>query len=239
MMSRLSIKKIISPKNVIFIIFLIGALIYFFSFFGTYSEELSANAQTSVSEDDLPRIQSDSSHLPLSLPNESQTSRNIRKVKGIVEQYHETHPYNVSDMFVAGDMATDVWNLVETQGIHAVINVGNVDTDISDIQQANHVWVLAETSPNQWVALETTGGFVVCDDPAFCPIHNPRYYHGWGYKTPKELNDALATLKHPCSDGYILGDDVKCHLACGANTYCTGDSVCVNDKCKVAIPFLF
>ncbi len=163
---------------------------------------------------------------------ENTTDRNIRIVKGIVEDYHSSHTYSSSDMFVCGDMATDVWNMVETQGINAVISVGNLDRDISTIKDANHVWVLAEISPNIWLALETTGGFAACSDPKICPVDNPRYYKGFRFGTPKELKDALDKLKHPCPDGYVLGNDELCHEACGGGSYCTGDSVCVNGECR-------
>jgi hypothetical protein len=238
-MPQKPIKKKISLFDVILVIPLIFALIFFVLFVGAFIISLSGNMQSSVSGSNLPLIQSNSSNLSLPIPTNSQTIRNIRIVKEIVEEYHKTHPYSGSDISVCGDMATDVWNMVHMQGINAVIIVGNVDKEISNINDANHVWVLAETSPNQWVALDATGGFVVCNDPDFCPINSLRYYYGWGYNTPNELNDALDTLKHRCPDGYILGNDEMCHLACGANTYCSGDSVCIYEHCMVPIMVKF
>ena len=61
-------------------------------------------------------------------------------------------------------MAIDVWNMVKTKGINAIIVVGNVEKDVTKIQEANHVWVSAETSPGKFIALETTGGFLACSD---------------------------------------------------------------------------
>jgi hypothetical protein len=167
---------------------------------------------------------------------ESPADTNIRILKQLVEDYHKTHTYSLSDMFVCGDMATDVWNMVKTQGINAVIYVGNVDKDITTIQEANHVWVMAETSPNEWLALETTGGFIACNNQQICSVNNPRYYNGWKFNNPLELKDALDKLKHPCSDGYILGNDNLCHQSCGGNTYCTGNSVCINGQCRGCNP---
>src|SRR5208337_4944295 len=95
------------------------------------------------------------------VPTESQTDRNIRIANVIVANYHETHTYSLTDLYVCGDMASDVWDMLKTQGINAKLNVGRVDQDISDIKDANHVWVLAEVAPNSYLALEATGGYSV------------------------------------------------------------------------------
>jgi hypothetical protein len=164
-----------------------------------------------------------------SLP-QNQENRNIATVKKIVENYHNTHTYDASGMYVCAQMAQDVWDMVKTQGIAAKIEVGNVNEKISKIQDANHAWVLAEVSPNTWVAMETTGGYLVCNDATICPVTNSLYYTGWSFNTPKELQDYLKN--GVCSEGYVLGKDNLCHLACGVNTYCTGNSVCINGECK-------
>jgi hypothetical protein len=169
------------------------------------------------------------------LPTENPQERNIRIVKNIVEQYHKTHTYSKPDLFVCVEMATDVWNMVKTKGIKAYLIVGNVEKDVTDIRETNHVWVAAEISPNYWIALETTGGYLVCPDSSTCSSNNPRYSRGWKFNNPRELRDAEDKLKHPCLAGYILGADNKCHLACGG-TYCTGNSVCVNGQCRGCNP---
>jgi predicted nucleic acid-binding Zn ribbon protein len=169
---------------------------------------------------------SNPSNLPLLIPTESQTDRNTRIANEIVSNYHKSHIYSLNDMYVCVDMASDVWDMLKAQGINAKINIGNVNKDVTDIKDADHAWILAEISPNQYLALEATGGYSVEKSD------NPRYYYGWSYNSPKELKDALDKLKHPCSDGYIFGSDEKCHAACGGNTYCTGNNVCVNGQCR-------
>ncbi len=99
----------------------------------------------------------------------------------IVKYYHETHVYSTYDLFVCSDMAAEVWNMLKAQGIASVIVVGNKDTAISDILQSNHAWVLAEVSPGQYLALETTGGFSVLASK------NPLYYRGWSFDSPADL----------------------------------------------------
>lgn len=165
-----------------------------------------------------------------SLPFMGRASK-IATLEKIVREYHQTHTYTLEDLYVCGDMSSDVWNMVETQNIDAMIVVGNVEKDITSIEDANHVWVIAEIEPDEWIALETTGGFLVCADSKICPINNPRYYTGWKFSSPKELKDALEKLKHPCPDGYLYGSDKLCHPACGGDKYCTGNSVCLNGRC--------
>jgi len=62
-------------------------------------------------------------------------------------------------------------------------------------------------------------------------VSNPRYFTGWKFENPKVLNDAMEMLEHPCPDGYVFGEDQKCHPSCGGSHYCIGDSICVNGEC--------
>lgn len=96
----------------------------------------------------------------------------------IVKRYHETHIYSKHDFFVCSDMALDVWNMLKAQGINSLIQIGNVKTRAKDITETDHAWVLAETSPGHYLALETTGGYAVRD--------NPLYYEGWSFDNPRE-----------------------------------------------------
>jgi hypothetical protein len=169
---------------------------------------------------------------PVTVSPESKKDQNLRAVKKIVEDYHKTHTYSKADMFVCADMAIDVWNIVETQGIHAIIKAGAVDKDITDIRDVNHAWVMAEVAPGEWVALETTGGYLACPVRTVCYSNNSRYYSGWDYESPKEFKEYLDRIKHPCTNGYILGNDQKCHEACGGNSYCREGTVCVNGGCR-------
>ncbi len=162
---------------------------------------------------------------------ESKKDQNIKILKKIVEDYHKTHTYSKADMFVCADMAIDVWNMVETQGINAIIKAGRVDKDITELRDVNHAWVMAEVAPDEWIALETTGGYLVCPVQPICAKNNSRYYTGWSYASPKEFKEYLDKLKHPCPNGYILGNDQKCHEACGGNTYCLEGTVCINGHC--------
>jgi hypothetical protein len=129
---------------------------------------------------------------------ETQTERNTRVANEIVANYHQTHTYSLTDLYVCGDMASDVWDMLKAQGINAKINVGNVDKDIKNITEANHAWVLAEVAPNQYLALEATGGYSVQKSD------NPRYYYGFSFYNPKQLKNYLQLIRqlHDATDKY-------------------------------------
>ena len=113
----------------------------------------------------------------------SEEEGKTKTLSDIVSDYYRNHTYVGGGVFVCGDMACDVWNIVKTKGIEAKISVGNVDTEISSLRDANHAWVMAEVSPGKWLALETTAGRIVYES------ENARYYHGWVLSSPKEFKE--------------------------------------------------
>jgi len=121
----------------------------------------------------------------------SKNPDNNEKVRKIAEEYYISHTYSLPDFFVCSDMAMDVWNLIKTQGINAKICAGNVNRDIftgetTEYAMANtdHAWVLAETSPMAYVAVETTGGYLVHGE-------NGLYYRGFCFENPAEFKKFL------------------------------------------------
>ena len=103
--------------------------------------------------------------------------------ENIVRYYHETHVYDATDLFVCADMAAEVWNMLKAQGINALITVGDLNRQITDIARCKHSWVLAEIGPGEYLALETTGGVVKPRGT------NPEYYRGWTFDTPAAEKD--------------------------------------------------
>jgi hypothetical protein len=84
-------------------------------------------------------------------------------------------------MFICSDMSSEVWNMLKAEGINAKIVVGNKDAAIGDILLSDHAWVHAEIAPGEYLALETTGGYVVTES------ENPLYYKGWSFDSPADL----------------------------------------------------
>jgi len=112
------------------------------------------------------------------VPTDSLEERNVRISEEIVKQYHETHAKNGSEMLECGDMACDVWEMLETEGIHAKIMIGRLDREVANLSEADHAWVVAEVSPNTWLALDPTEGQSAT---------NPLYYSGWHFATPTDF----------------------------------------------------
>ncbi|MGA2162108.1 MAG: hypothetical protein ABSG28_07940 [Methanoregula sp.] len=91
--------------------------------------------QTSATQTGIPQT----SVIQTSAP-QSQKEKNIATIKEIVEEYHTTHTYTLVDMYVCSQMAQDAWDMVETQGINATIEIGNVTRNITTVQESTHAW---------------------------------------------------------------------------------------------------
>lgn len=101
--------------------------------------------------------------------------------ENIVRYYHDTHEYSTTDLFICSDMASEVWNMLKTVGISAVIAVGDISVQVTDLVSCTHAWVLAEVESGQYLALETTAGYSVSMS------RNPLYYRGWTFSSPAAL----------------------------------------------------
>ena len=120
---------------------------------------------------------------------ESEADANTRILQQIVKDYHAIHTYSIEDYYICADMAQDVWNIVDTQGIPALLVAGNIENPETDRKNYNHAWVIAEVSPGQWIALETTAGNLVTR------MANPNYFKGIFFKNPKDMKTYLDYTK--------------------------------------------
>ncbi len=214
--------------------FIYPFILLFFVLFAIFSSGCTDLSNRSVSQNSVSQITTSQTTIPRTYVTTNATPQslyqeNMAAIKEIVENYHATHTYTLSGMYVCAQMAQDVWDMVETQGITAKLKVGNVNQKVSTIEDADHVWVMAEVTPDQWVAMETTGGFLVCPDTNFCTSDNPLYFYGWDYSSPKDLQNMFCGSNQICSAnsvcinnkcegcnlGYIMGQDLQCHPVCG------------------------
>ena len=124
----------------------------------------------------------------------------LEELSGIAVEYRKTHSYSLLDLFVCTDMSIDVWNIIETRGIAALICAGNIDeaprnhSNYEDIIfSMDHAWVLAEPSPGSSIAVETTGGYLVYPKGRAIAggVENDLYYSGACFPSPKEFKDFL------------------------------------------------
>ena len=110
----------------------------------------------------------------------------VVKIERIAQDYHRTHTYIDDDVFDCDNMAQDVWNILKTDGIDSKIVLGNVNkTGNLTIEDCDHVWLLAEVSSNEWIAVETTNGEVIYKED------NENYYEGFIFNNPKNYRDFI------------------------------------------------
>lgn len=110
----------------------------------------------------------------------------VEKITGIAQDYCRTHTYIEDDVFDCDNMAQDMWNILKTEGINSKIVLGNVKnkTDLA-VEDCNHVWLVVEVIPDEWLALETTNGeFIYKED-------NEQYYEGFLFNNPKSYRDFI------------------------------------------------
>lgn len=134
----------------------------------------------------------------------------LQVVEKIASDFHKSHTYTREGDFVCLDMAIAVWNQVVTNGIAAKIMVGNVQEDITWSYQAlvsrcNHAWVLARVSPNEEVAIESTGGSVIRKDMKNASL----YFKGIVFDNPAQVKefDMLRKGVVVCRDAKEMATD--------------------------------
>ena len=110
---------------------------------------------------------------------------NIDKCERIAKEYYQTHIYVDNNIYDCDNMACDIWNILKKEGINSKICVGNIDYNIDSIEDADHAWILAETEPGSYLAIECTGGYIVYGED------NPLYYECWIFNNPKELREFI------------------------------------------------
>lgn len=151
---------------------------------------------------------------------QARQSQTVATLLDIVAQYHKSHTYLTNEVgdniYVCGDMACDVWDMVLAKGIHAKIVVGDIDEDITSIAQANHAWVLAEVSEGEWMALEATAGYGIRRN------QNRRYFYGCRFSTAREYRD-FEHLKRQFNETLAKGRAVEDNYNKLASAYNNAD----------------
>ena len=139
------------------------------------------------------------------IKHEPTPAEKIQIISEIAKEYNQSHTYSKKDLFVCVDMAIDVWNMLKTRGINAKIWAGRVDEDITQLEplpfllQINHAWVMAETSPAQWVPVETTAGVIISPTESNFSL----YKYGYPFENPrrfKEFVEMRNKLTETCNE---------------------------------------
>jgi len=144
---------------------------------------------------------------------------NYIKIASLMADYHKKHQYLMEDFFVCSDMAIEVWDIIKTAGVNARLMVGNVNRDIVKykstyeyIAEMNHVWVMAEIMPSEWVPVEATAGIIVHPQtPTFEFYHNGTYFDSPRYF--KEFSESRKALFQTCREANIMVTDFNSNYA--------------------------
>ena len=163
-------------KNIVIILFIISI-----SCIGCVEYNESKTIQSTPPESyEIPTLIKAPTSTPTARPTLTETQKKIIIIEEILDEYHENHVYMSDNIFDCDNMAQDVWNIFKAKGINSKLVLGNVDHfGPLTLDDCNHVWLLVEVLPNEWLAVETTGGFVVYKED------NDKYYEGYYFSNPK------------------------------------------------------
>jgi len=135
---------------------------------------------------------------PIKPPQLTETQQKVQLVEKIAKNYYDTHTYQDNNVFDCDNMAQDVWDMLKAQGINAKISIGNIDKPSPiTLEDVNHAWVMAEIEPDTYIAVETTGGYIVYGET------NSNYYSGFSFKDPKNYRSFTELYKN---DQFQLAD---------------------------------
>ena len=120
----------------------------------------------------------------------------VIKCEELAQTYYKSHIY-LSNTYDCDDMACDMWNVLQAEGIDSDIVIGNVEQDIYRgdnqekivelVKRSNHAWILANIEDG-FLAIECTTGQVVYHED------NSLYYHGLIFDNPKDFRRYLALI---------------------------------------------
>jgi hypothetical protein len=156
------------------------------------------------------RVRSDLTVLASSPENwrKLSASSTYRVIESLLKDYRWRHKYSKEDFFVCSDMAIEIWDILKTTGINAKLLVGNVDRDIvrydsphEYIAKMNHIWVMAEVMPAEWVPVEATVGQIVHPQvPNFLLYHKGTLFEN--PKRFKEFNESRNAVFETCKEAH-------------------------------------
>jgi hypothetical protein len=127
---------------------------------------------------------------PQYTPQLTEKQKKTLLIETIAKNYYDTHSYQDNNVFDCDNMAQDVWDMLKAKGINAKIQIGNIELSPPiTLKDVNHAWVLAEIEPDSYLAVETTGGYIVYGET------NPNYYTGFSFKDPKNYRSFTELYK--------------------------------------------
>jgi len=105
-------------------------------------------------------------------------------------RYFETHTYIVGQANY-NDMVIDIWNMLQTEGITAIIVTGSHTILYESFRECDHAWILIYSSEGTSYALECTTSQVYTWEEAQNGSHLLQYWEGYMYAEPSDLRADL------------------------------------------------
>jgi hypothetical protein len=119
---------------------------------------------------------------------EAAVASNALILDRILAEYCKTNTRVGEGVFFSAESAIAVWDMVTAKGLPAKLQIGNVHQNIASPSDIDHAWVMAAVSPGNWLALDPVAQKVVYRQ------QNERYYSGYAFPAPDELNVSLSLL---------------------------------------------
>jgi len=196
--------NILGERKILFFIVVLGAIALFSVYTYTFIPYNDKTEEQKKIEPEREQIRREPERKTILVARGKKWEK-LRMIEKTLIDYRKTHTYSMQDFFVCADMAIEVWNLLKTKGINAKIQAGIVDKGIlfdgahDFIKKINHAWVLAEYNPLRWVALETTGGYMVYGETEgeeeTALNRNNWYYSGFSFSNPREFKAFIELRK--------------------------------------------
>jgi hypothetical protein len=96
--------------------------------------------------------------------------------------YYNSHAYIANEIDCV-DMACEIWDILQKQGIRSLIAVGNLEMIGENFGQCNHAWLMIPNSTGMYFALEATNGqLYFADSPSLV-----QYTECFLYAKPSDL----------------------------------------------------
>jgi hypothetical protein len=117
---------------------------------------------------------------------QGQSAELYGRVRAYVDDYSRTHDYVFGESD-CNDMALEIWNDLNNQGILSLIVVGNLEMSRESFEECNHAWLMVYSGEGAAVALDPSCGGVYRWENTGEHPYLKQYWEGIAYQSPADL----------------------------------------------------